>query len=80
MREPQDRGRFLVLTLKDTEPSPVFWDCKALQRIVIPATVTNIGACVFEGCDSLTIVGYAKSKAEKYAKDNRIAFECINDK
>ena len=55
-----------------------FWDCKALQRIVIPATVTTFGACVFEGCDSLTIVGHAKSKAEKYAKENGIAFECIN--
>lgn len=57
-----------------------FWDCKALQRIVIPATVTGFGACVFEGCDSLTIIGYANSKAEKYAKEYRIKFEQIDSK
>ena len=36
--------------------SGLFWDCKSLQSIVIPSSVTNISSGVFSGCESLTSI------------------------
>jgi hypothetical protein len=33
-----------------------FWDCKSLESITIPNSVTRIGYQAFYGCDSLTKV------------------------
>lgn len=38
-----------------------FCDCKKLDKIVIPAGVTNIGMCAFQGCSGLTSVNIPSS-------------------
>ena len=39
-----------------------FYGCRHLESIVIPASVTSIGAWAFDGCDSLTIYCEASSE------------------
>ena len=53
-----------------------FCDCDSLTSITIPDSVTSIGDYVFDGdgCDDLTIYGYAGSYAETYAAENGILF------
>ena len=54
-----------------------FRNCKALKNLFVPDTVTYFGVSAFDGCGSLTITGYANSKAEKYALANGIKFKRI---
>ena len=52
-----------------------FYDCVQLKRIFIPESVGLIGEGVFSNRNSnLKIYGYPNSKAEDYAKSNRIDF------
>ena len=50
-----------------------------LKSITIPDGVNKIGKCVFDGCNKLVIKGYSDSYAEKYAKENEIPFEEIEE-
>ena len=51
---------------------------KAAEVIIPDKTdgkpVTIIGKKAFSGCPGLTITGYKNSRAEQYAKDNKISF------
>ena len=54
-----------------------FKNCSSLETIIIPQNVAFIGDDSFEGCNDLTIYGYAGSYAEFYAKKRGIDFEYI---
>ncbi|MCR5165591.1 MAG: leucine-rich repeat domain-containing protein [Thermoguttaceae bacterium] len=49
--------------------------CDALTSVEIPEGVTEIGSETFYHCPNLTIHAPAGSKAEEYAKENKIPFE-----
>ena len=51
-----------------------FYDCKKLKKISIPASVSQIGARAFDGCEKLTVYAPVGSYAEQYAKENNIPF------
>ena len=51
-----------------------FMCCSSMEKIVIPETITEIGADAFYGCSKLTIYAPAGSYAETYAKENNIPF------
>ena len=55
-----------------------FSNCAQLKSATIPYTITTI-ADSFKGCGSLTIKGYAHSRAERYATANHIPFQSIGD-
>lgn len=56
-----------------------FLGCSKLEKLYIPATVTNIvedaPGLTFYSCQSLTIYGEAGSFIEQYCKDNNIPFQ-----
>ena len=54
-----------------------FRDCTSLTEITIPDSVTSIEKSAFSGCHNLTIYGYARSYAQKYAAENNIRFALI---
>lgn len=55
-----------------------FKNCTLLERVLIPATVSQIGDNAFGGCESLKAVyGAMDSAAEKYAKKNGIKFIAV---
>ena len=54
-----------------------FRDCTSLTEITIPDSVTSIEKSAFSGCNNLTIYGYARSYAQKYAAENNIRFALI---
>jgi len=43
----------------------------------MPASVTWIDTCIFDGCKSLTVHAPAGSRAESYAKEHRISFRAV---
>ena len=45
-----------------------------ITKVVIPATVTEIGTNAFYKCDNMTIYGYINSYAQEYAAANDIPF------
>ena len=55
-----------------------FLNCVSLAEVYFNNKYTIIGENAFTGCsDNLVIVGYKGSTAEKYAKENNIAFTAI---
>ena len=56
-----------------------FFSCKNLSAVVIPCSVKEISEHAFLGCEKLVIKGYTGSYAEKYAKNNGIPFEEIEE-
>ena len=53
-----------------------FSDCKLLEEIYIPASVTYIANDIFSGCaDGLTIFGYSGTEAESFAE--MYGYTCI---
>jgi hypothetical protein len=55
-----------------------FDDCEKLDTITVPGSVTSIGADAFYADNlDLQIKGYKNSKAEEYAKKNKIYFTSI---
>ena len=52
-----------------------FAACTDLTSVSIPQGVTKIGFCAFEYCPDLTIHAPKGSKAQKYAKKNKIPFK-----
>lgn len=53
-----------------------FSNCSKLTKVNVPSSVTSISDNAFSNCgENLTIIGDYGSYAEKYAKDNNIAFE-----
>lgn len=38
-----------------------FWDRKDLVEVIIPSTVTDIGASAFQGCDNLSVLTFAEN-------------------
>ena len=63
-------------------PNEAFAGCEALERIVIPASVTKIAqkafSCGWIGqCPKLTIHAPAGSYAEQFAKERDISFQAI---
>ncbi len=54
-----------------------FFNCGALVRVEIPASVVKIHPGAFRGCPKLTFYAPAGSYAETYAKENNIPFEAI---
>ena len=68
-----------VTTIEDG----AFCHCTSLKKIFIPESVIFLGfmtGIVFEGCDSLTIYGYAGTAAETYAKENGFDFIGLDKK
>jgi hypothetical protein len=57
-----------------------FINCTNLKYVVIPASVTNMEYSLFYGCTDpdFKILCYKGSAAEKYAVDNKIAYELID--
>jgi hypothetical protein len=51
-----------------------FYECSNLKSITIPNNVKSIGDSAFDWCMELTIYGKKASKAESYAKENKIKF------
>ena len=51
-----------------------FAQCKNLQKVTIPSSVSNISATAFDGDDNLTIVGELNSYAHSYASQHNIPF------
>ena len=49
-------------------------NCKNLEELFIPETVTIIQNDAVYNCPNITIYGYAGTAAENYAKDNHIPF------
>lgn len=49
----------------------------AIERVVIPESVTSIGSYAFYNCKNFTIYGYTGSYAETYAKENNIRFRSV---
>ncbi len=45
-----------------------------VEKVVIPASVTEIGDYSFYKCNNITIYGYTNSYAETYANENNIPF------
>lgn len=56
-----------------------FADCTALEKIVIPRSVTDIDSSAFENDTNLTIYGYTNSYAETYAKEQNIPFVALDN-
>ena len=52
-----------------------FGGCKSLEKMVIPNSVTSIDPTAFDDCGKLTIYGQKDSFAERFAKENNIAFQ-----
>lgn len=50
-----------------------FLNCKSMDTIYIPDTVTDIGEKSFDGCDRLTILCASDSYAAQYAKSHHIS-------
>lgn len=55
-----------------------FASCRALKSIIIPPSVHYIGEDAFHNCRRLTIYGEKGSLAERYAKENGIAFAALS--
>ena len=56
-----------------------FGGCDRMEKIVIPSSVTQMGKNVFNKyAGDLVIYGYSDSCAQKYAKENGIAFELLS--
>ena len=56
-----------------------FGGCYGMEKIVIPSSVTQMGKDVFSKyAGNLVIYGYSDSCAQKYAKENGIAFELLS--
>lgn len=59
-------------------PDFSFWECSALERVVIPASVNEIGNYAFEKNSNFTIYGDAVSYAQQYAEENDIPFVVLD--
>ncbi len=55
-----------------------FINCENLEKLTVPATVTEIGDHAFDGCPKLTIYGYDGSYAQSYAAEHNIPFVIID--
>lgn len=55
-----------------------FADCRDLEQILIPESVTSIGEDAFSSDDNVVIYCYADSKAHRYAEENSIRYVLIN--
>ncbi len=61
-----------------TMGSYTFLDCIKLNSITIPKSMRRFGNGLFENCSShLTIYGKKDSRAQEYAKENKIAFSLM---
>lgn len=61
-----------------TMGSYTFLDCKNLKSITIPKSMRRFGNDLFENCSShLIIYGVKGSRAQEYAKENKIAFSLM---
>ena len=49
-------------------------DTNYVTKVVIPASVTEMGVMSFRGCNNITIYGYKGSYAEEYATEKNIPF------
>lgn len=67
-----------------------FFGCTSMKEITIPATVEKIenmafgyqiggGSRQFDPIEGFVINGYKGTAAEKYAKENKIKFNCLDD-
>ena len=54
-----------------------FAQCGNLTKLVIPDSVTQISDHAFQACDQVVIYATADSYAITYAKENEIAYVCI---
>ena len=54
-----------------------FSECTNLATAIIPNSKTLIEEGAFERCPNLTIVSNMSSRAEKYAKKNRIPYSVL---
>lgn len=59
--------------------SGTFASCSSLKSVTIPEGVFWIGCWAFEDCPNLTIHAPARSYAEKYAKENKIPFQPLEE-
>lgn len=53
-----------------------FWDCDILEKVMIPASVTEISYDAFMDSYNVTIVAESGSYAETFAAENDIP--CVN--
>ena len=69
----------LVCTAVTTISSTAFGDCSDLDSVVMPPSVSSIGAGAFSGCGGLTIYCKTGSYAEEYAKTAGYEAHSVND-
>ncbi|MDO4628762.1 MAG: leucine-rich repeat protein [Planctomycetia bacterium] len=55
-----------------------FKGCCNLTSVTIPESVMEIKTSAFEGCPNVTIYGKEGTKAERYAREERILFESLD--
>ena len=48
-----------------------------VTKVIIPASVEEIGSCAFYKCENMTIYGYTNSYAQQYANENDIPFVSV---
>ncbi len=56
-----------------------FSDCTSLAKVIIPGSFQTEGWGMFSGCSNLTVYAPIDSDAERYAKNNKIKFEPIEE-
>lgn len=55
----------------------LFFDCGALNEIIIPDSVTDIKDRTFANCYNLVIYANSNSYAKSYANNKKILFKCL---
>ncbi len=78
-------GKHNVIAIGDYCFSPsqprLVWEKRrsrgAITAITIPDSVSEIGNCVFDGCEKITLYVSKNSYAEEYSKKNKIPFIAI---
>jgi len=56
-----------------------FYNCSGLTKILIPDSVASIGNDAFKECNKLTIYGHDGQESKRYAEENNINFNYIEN-
>lgn len=53
--------------------------CQKLTELVIPDSVTSIGANAFSRCENITVFVYEGSTAHNYCMEKSVPYELMDD-